>query len=94
MAEWALENSSARGVYNVTAPEPVRNREFASALGEVLKRPSFLPTPRFALVAALGEMAEALLFASQRVMPAHADEENYQFRYPHLRQSLEHALER
>jgi len=49
MIEWAIDRESARGTYNVTAPSPVTNRDFARALGHTLHRPSFLPTPAFAL---------------------------------------------
>ena len=34
-----------QGPLNGTAPNPVTNKEFSKALGKVLGRPSFLPTP-------------------------------------------------
>ena len=64
----ALENPRAQGPINATAPDPVRNRDLARALGRVLRRPSLLVAPAFAVRAALGEMAEVVL-ASQRVVP-------------------------
>lgn len=58
------------GPVNLTAPHPVRNKEFATALGEALKRPSFFPAPKFALDVRLGkELAEAIGYGSQRVVP-------------------------
>jgi len=92
MIQWSLENSSARGTYNVTSPNPVRNKEFASILGAVLHRPSLIPTPRLALRIALGEMADPLLFSSQRVLPVRAEKEGFVFGYPLLRQALTHVL--
>ena len=45
----ALQNSAYSGVYNATAPNPVRKAELCSSLGSVLGRPSWLPVPEFAL---------------------------------------------
>src|SRR5690606_13446087 len=56
-----LENDKARGVFNISAPQPVPNRQFAAALGRVLRRPSWLPTPRFAMQLALGEVSTVVL---------------------------------
>ncbi len=90
--EWAIENGQARGVYNLTAPEPVMNREFGRVLGGVLHRPAILPTPGFALRLAFGEMADEMLLGGQRVVPARALKEGFSFRYPTLDASLKHAL--
>lgn len=65
----ALESEALRGPVNVVAPEPVRNVDFTRALGKAVRRPVFVPMPAFAARLAFGEMAEALLLASQRVMP-------------------------
>jgi len=65
-----LENRAVSGAVNVVAPQPVRNADFARALGRAMHRPAIFPTPAFALKFALGEMAETLLLASQRVAPA------------------------
>jgi uncharacterized protein len=75
----AVENSAMKGVYNVTAPEPVRNDELAKALGAALRRPAVMPAPAFALRLALGEMADALLLASHRVLPRRASNEGFRF---------------
>lgn len=86
--EWALDQPHVRGVYNMTAPEPVRNRDFARALGRALHRPAILPTPAFALRAAFGEMAEEMLLGGQRVVPRRAEREGFRFEYPTLEASL------
>jgi uncharacterized protein len=75
----AVENPAMRGVYNVTAPEPVRNAELAKALGAALHRPAVMPAPAFAIRLALGEMGDALLLASQRVIPRRASTEGFRF---------------
>lgn len=92
MIEWAIDHPKARGIYNVTAPEPVRNREFARALGRALHRPAFMPAPGFALRLAFGQMADEMLLAGQRVVPAHAMLEAFAFDYPTLHAALAHAL--
>lgn len=92
MIEWAIDRPQARGAYNVTAPEPVTNKVFATELGKVLGRPSLVPTPGFALRLALGEMADALLLSGQKVLPSRASAEGFQFRYAKLRDALTSIL--
>lgn len=70
------------GAWNLTAPEPVTNRAFTMTLAAALRRPALLPAPAFALRLALGEMADALLLASQRAQPARATADGFTFRYP------------
>lgn len=90
----ALEREDAQGALNATAPNPVRNCEFAQTLGKLLHRPAFLPTPAFALRLMFGEMADALLLAGQRVLPAAAQRLGYQFKYPDLMSALKAVLKR
>jgi len=71
------------GVMNATAPNPVRNREFARELGAALHRPAIFPVPALALRILLGEMASVLL-ASQRVLPKAAESTGYRFEFPDL----------
>jgi uncharacterized protein (TIGR01777 family) len=85
----ALETEALRGAVNAVAPEPATNRDFTRALARALRRPALLPLPAPLARLALGEMADALLLASQRVLPARAEELRYEFRYPELRGALE-----
>lgn len=82
-----LENPSHQGIFNLTAPAPLTNRVFTSTLGNVMNRPSLLPTPGFALKLALGEMSEILL-EGQRVLPTRLMQAGFRFRFS----TLEHAL--
>ena len=69
------------GPVNLTAPNPVTNAELTKALGGVLRRPTLIPVPRFALELLLGkELAAALLFASARVLPVKLQESGFEFR--------------
>jgi NAD dependent epimerase/dehydratase family enzyme len=86
-------SQDCRGIFNLTEPHPVRNREFSRTLGKVLHRPSFLPVPSFVLKILLGEMAEQLLLSSQRVLPKRLKEAGFTFQYPHLEEALVDLLE-
>lgn len=87
-----IENEAMRGVYNATAPEPVRNRDFAKALGRALHRPSLVPVPAFALRAMFGELADQLLIGGQRVVPERALAEGFVFETPTVDAALARAL--
>jgi uncharacterized protein (TIGR01777 family) len=90
---FALERDDLRGPINVTAPQPVRQREFAQVLGRVLRRPAVLPAPAFALKLVLGEFANSLL-SSQRVLPQRLQQSGYEFRFAELEPALRHILAR
>lgn len=88
----ALENRAISGAVNVVAPNPVRNADFVQALGRAMHRPAKLPAPAFALEFLLGEMAEALLLSSQRVIPARLGQLGYKFQHPDLPKALAAVL--
>ncbi|MDJ0942988.1 MAG: TIGR01777 family oxidoreductase [Kiloniellales bacterium] len=88
----ALADERFAGPINATAPQPLRNRDFARALGRVLRRPAVLPLPARALRFALGEMAEELLLGGQRILPKRAEELGYRFRHPELEGALKDIL--
>jgi uncharacterized protein (TIGR01777 family) len=90
----ALCEESVRGPVNAVAPEPVSNAEFTRTLARVLQRPTLLPVPAFAARLAFGEMADALLLAGARVMPARLQASGYRFRFPDLESALRHLLGR
>jgi uncharacterized protein len=88
-----LDDDAVRGPVNLTAPEPVTNRDFASSLGRVLGRPTVLPTPLLPLKARYGtEMVEHLLLGSQRV-DSHLLQQHYEFRWRTLDEALRAMLE-
>jgi uncharacterized protein (TIGR01777 family) len=90
--QFALKTSGLAGPVNVVAPNPVRNTEFTKVLAKTLHRPALFPAPAFALRLALGEMADALLLASQKVMPAKLVDSGYQFSEPELAPALADVL--
>lgn len=87
----AVQNAEYRGPVNATAPHPVRQKDLARSLGQVLHRPAFLPAPKFALYLALGEMAGFLL-SSAKIRPDAATERGFRFEFPELKPALEEIL--
>ncbi len=92
LVRYALETEELRGPVNAVAPNPVRNAEFTRVLARVLRRPALFPTPKLALRLVLGEMADALLFSSQRVIPERLAKLGYSFRHPTLEGALRSVL--
>jgi uncharacterized protein len=90
---FALFTPEARGVYNVTAPNPATNAEFTRALGSVLGRPTLFTVPAAALRLAFGEMAEGTILTSQRVMPKRLLEAGFRFRHPGVEEALRAELD-
>ena len=85
------ENPQISGPVNLTAPYPVRNRELARALGRVLHRPSFMPTPAFMLRLVLGEFADTLL-TGQKVLPQRLLDAGFTFSFPTIEAALADLL--
>lgn len=83
-----IENEAATGVYNFTAPNPVRNQDFSAALGKALGRPSLLPVPGFAMKLPFGEMADLMLLNGQRVVPERLAQLGFTFRFPTIAEAL------
>jgi uncharacterized protein (TIGR01777 family) len=90
----ALTERSVEGPVNVGSPNPLTNAEYTKVLGKVLNRPTVFPLPAPAARLVLGELADALLLASQRMEPAKLKETGYEFRHPELEGALRHLLGR
>jgi uncharacterized protein (TIGR01777 family) len=82
-----LDTEAASGPVNVTAPEPVTNRDLSKALGRVLHRPAFAPVPALAVKLLYGEMAD-IVTTGQRAVPARLTELGYRFKQPELEAAL------
>jgi len=88
-----LIHGDLAGPVNAVAPEPLRNADFARALGRALHRPAVLPLPPFALRAMLGrERADQMLLASQRAEPARLLQSGFIFETPEVQAALEREL--
>lgn len=83
-----LDRADLSGPFNLTAPDPARNRDFVKAYAESLKRPAFLPMPGFAVDLMLGSEASGLLTEGLKVLPKRLEESGFQFTYPILENAL------
>lgn len=89
----ALTDAQMSGVYNATAPNPVRMAELSQSLGEVMQRPSWLPVPPFALELMLGDAAKVVL-EGQQVLPKRTLASGFEYRYTAVKQALSEAVSR
>lgn len=89
-----LLDSELSGPFNVAAPDPVRQKEFAEVMAAVLNRPSAIPVPSIALKLAIGgEKAQAIGLSSTRVKPQRLLDAGYSFQETSLEKSLRRVLE-
>ncbi|QHF42972.1 TIGR01777 family protein [Pseudomonas sp. S35] len=88
LIDFLLHKDDASGPYNACAPHPVRNREFAKTLGQVLHRPAFMPMPAFALKVGLGELS-GLLLGGQKAMPERLMAAGFIFQFTELHAALD-----
>lgn len=90
--QFLLRSPGVGGAVNLTAPEPATNATFTSTLGRVLRRPAVVPVPAVALRMIYGEMADAALLASQRVLPHALERAGFTFAQPTLTAALRFEL--
>ena len=89
---FVLEHPEINGPLNFCAPNPVRNRELAQALGEALSRPAFMPAPAFMIRLAMGEFGNVFL-GSQRSVPEKLINHGFSFRYPEIKGAIRAIVE-
>ena len=83
-----IEHQDVSGPHNFCAPNPVRYRQLAKSLGEVLGRPSFMPAPAFMIRLAMGEFGDVFL-ASQRTIPDRLLKQGFSFQYPDIKGAIQ-----
>jgi hypothetical protein len=87
----ALTKPEIEGVYNATAPNPVRMADLSQTLGQAMNRPSWLPVPNFAIEALLGDGAMVVL-EGQQVLPKRTVETGFEYKHPNLQSALRQIL--
>ena len=87
-----LNKENLKGVFNLTAPNPLIQKDFARILGKTLGRPSWLPVPGFMLRLGLGKMADEMVLVSQRATPQRLLEAGYRFLFPDVESALKDIL--
>lgn len=90
--QFLIERQDCRGVYNLTAPYPVRNREFFKTVGKEMHRPCWAGMPGFVLAMLFGEMAGEVFLASQRVIPHRLMDAGFEFNHPQAKDVIHAAL--
>ena len=85
---FAMADATLKGAVNATAPNPVQNQEFTTALGKRLGRPALIPLPAQPLTLALGDFARELLLTGQQVLPEKVLAAGFRFQHPTLEQLL------
>lgn len=91
--DFAIKTDTLSGPVNAVAPMPIRNKEFAHALGRALHRPEVVPIPKRMLNFMFGEMANETLLASTRVLPRKLEMEEFQFTHPDIHTALQAILQ-
>ncbi len=89
--QFLMDEETASGPFNLTAPNPLTNRELASLIGKVMRRPSFIPVPGFALRLAFGEVTTVVL-DGQRVIPQGLNSLGFTFKFPEAEAALRDLL--
>jgi uncharacterized protein (TIGR01777 family) len=92
VVELALTSADLEGPVNVVSPHSVRNAEFTKTLAAVLHRPALFSVPKPAIKLLMGEMGEEALLSSFRVKPAKLEKAQFPFKFPELKQALEHLV--
>jgi uncharacterized protein len=86
-----IDTKTANGVYNLSAPKPLTNKEFTQAIGKVLGRPTFMPVPAIAMKTLFGEMS-TLLLDGQRQMPVRLVKDGFKFQFADATAALKDVL--
>jgi NAD dependent epimerase/dehydratase family enzyme len=87
-----LQEAEIAGPINCTSPNPVRNRQLTHAIGEVLRKPTFMPSvPAFAMKMILGDFG-SILVKGQKVLPKRLLDKGFHFRFPEIKGALQDIL--
>jgi uncharacterized protein (TIGR01777 family) len=86
--KYLITQHDSQGIYNLTAPVAVTNKEFSQTFAKALNRPCFLKLPSCFVKTIFGQMGEELLLGSQNIMPQKLLSLGYEFKYPHLNQAM------
>jgi uncharacterized protein (TIGR01777 family) len=87
-----MKREDLAGIFNLTAPHQLIQKDFFHILGKIMKRPSWFPVPGFILRLIFGEMAKDTLLSSQRIVPRRLLEAGYRFLYPQAELAVKEIL--
>ena len=89
-----MMTDSSEGPYNLTAPNPVSQKQFAKVLGKVLRRPAFMPLPGFVMRIMFGEMGKKLVLEGQDARPNRLLDSGFEFTYTDIESCFRNCLGR
>ncbi len=89
-----IDHKDASGAFNLTAPNPVQQKELARTMGKVLGKPSFIPAPAFMLRMLLGEMSREMLLSGLNIIPQRLLDEGFKFQYELVEEALKDLHEK
>ena len=89
-----MMNETSEGPYNLTAPNPLSQKQFAKVLGRVIRRPAFMPLPGFMIRIMFGEMGQKLVLEGQHVKPTRLQESGFEFTHSDLESCMRNCLGR
>lgn len=87
-----IENETASGAYNLTAPEPATCEQIIKELGRQLHRPTLIKVPAFAMRLLIGKAADELLLCSQKMKSHRLEKTGFVFKHPTLTESVGYVL--
>jgi hypothetical protein len=90
--DFLIQNESLRGAVNFCSPNPIQNKDLSRLFAKILRRPSWIRTPAWAIRLALGEMGTTIL-SSQRCIPARLKTEGYEFKFPDPEEAIRESLQ-
>tara|TARA_X000000950_G_scaffold289209_1_gene410850 strand:+ start:1249 stop:2550 length:1302 start_codon:yes stop_codon:yes gene_type:complete len=91
---YLMNHEDASGVFNMTSPNPVTQKQYAKTLGKVLRRPAFAPVPGFVMKILFGELGKSLILDGQKVHPKRLLELGFEFEHETLESALRDTLGR
>lgn len=90
--DFLIKNETTEYIFNLTSPNIVTNSEFTSALGKILKRPTFFSVPAITIKLLFGEMGKELLLKGQKVLPNNLQKAEFKFQYANIDEALSNIL--
>ncbi len=90
--EFILQHEALDGVFDITSPNPIRNRAFAAIAGQLSRGPSWLRLPSWSLRLFLREAADEMVLSSQRVLPRRLMQEGFTFAYPDVKIAIQNLI--
>ncbi|RZC33677.1 Epimerase and/or DUF1731 domain containing protein [Asbolus verrucosus] len=91
---FAMENPKVNGIFNGVAPQTVTNKEFTEAFASAMRRPAFIPVPKFVLDLLLNEERANMLTQGQKVLPKRVASLGFKFEFPDIKSACKEVVKK